>query len=115
MSALHDLVQMPLVQRLGWVLVHSLWQGTAVGFLLVMALGAMRRTSANARYLAACVAIVLFAAAPLMTFLVLKPSVATLLDHPATVAQAQALRTPDAAAPTDVSTQFAAADAQPLS
>lgn len=57
-----------LIYRLGWALVHFVWQGTAVALVLALALAMLRRRSANARYLAATIALLLLAAAPLVTF-----------------------------------------------
>lgn len=58
----------PLVQRLGWALVHSLWQGAAAWLALQMALTALRRRSAQARYVVACVALAVATVAPWVTF-----------------------------------------------
>ena len=52
-------------------LLHSLWQDAIVGLLLWGALVAMRRSSANARYLACCAALGLMAALPVVTTIVL--------------------------------------------
>jgi len=52
-------------------LVHSLWQNALVGFLLWIALVALRHRTANARYLAGCVALALMVALPVGTALVL--------------------------------------------
>lgn len=56
------------VERLGWTLLHSLWQGAVVwaGFQLVLAL--LRRRSARARYVAACAALTLAMVLPALTF-----------------------------------------------
>jgi len=52
-------------------LVHSLWQNAIIGFLLWIVLVALRHRTANARYLASCVALALMAALPVVTALVL--------------------------------------------
>lgn len=65
--------QMPLVERMGWVLVHSLWQGAAIGLLCALVLLVLRGASPNARYLAACAALALTAAAPVATFFAWPP------------------------------------------
>jgi beta-lactamase regulating signal transducer with metallopeptidase domain len=52
-------------------LLHSLWQDSIVGLLLWGALVAMRRASANARYLVCCAALGLMAALPVITTLAL--------------------------------------------
>jgi beta-lactamase regulating signal transducer with metallopeptidase domain/peptidoglycan/xylan/chitin deacetylase (PgdA/CDA1 family) len=57
-----------LVENLGWTLLHSLWQITAVALALVCALRILRAASANARYAAAVAAFVLAVALPVLTF-----------------------------------------------
>ena len=53
---LDELLSSPLMHRLGWTLVHSLWQAAAVAALLGLAVVLARRRSAQVRYLAAVVA-----------------------------------------------------------
>lgn len=57
--------------ELGWVVLHFLWQGALLAALLGSASHALRRHSAGARYLAGCAALLLMAAAPVVTFAVL--------------------------------------------
>jgi beta-lactamase regulating signal transducer with metallopeptidase domain len=52
-------------------LVHSLWQNAIVGFLLWIVLIALSHRTANARYLASCVALSLMVALPVVTVIVL--------------------------------------------
>ncbi|MGE5611279.1 MAG: carboxypeptidase regulatory-like domain-containing protein [Bacillota bacterium] len=59
------------VESLGWALVHFLWQGAAVALVLAILLTLLRRSSALARYLAACLALLTLAALPIGTFLFL--------------------------------------------
>jgi formylglycine-generating enzyme required for sulfatase activity len=68
MNALEHLRDFDMVYRLGWTLVHSLWIGVVVAALLSVTLVALRRRSPQARYLAACAAMILMAAAPIVTF-----------------------------------------------
>jgi RND family efflux transporter MFP subunit len=68
MSALHEMLSWPAVQRLGWIVVSFLWQGTVVAAALAVALLALRRASANTRYVAACAALALMVACPLATW-----------------------------------------------
>ncbi|HJT16157.1 MAG TPA: M56 family metallopeptidase, partial [Thermoanaerobaculia bacterium] len=49
----------PLVQAIGWALLHLLWQGAIVAAILAAALPLLRRQSANVRYLASCGALLL--------------------------------------------------------
>jgi beta-lactamase regulating signal transducer with metallopeptidase domain len=62
MSALATLLSGPLAHAIGWALVHLLWQGVLVAAILAAALALMQRRSANARYLAACGALILLLA-----------------------------------------------------
>ena len=57
----------PLAQRVGWVLLHSLWQGALVGAAFGLARQVLRRRSAEVRYVAGCLALVLLAAGPATT------------------------------------------------
>lgn len=58
-----------MTERIGWALIHSIWQGAAVAGLLAVAFAALRH-SASARYLAACAAMAAMLAAPVITFFV---------------------------------------------
>ena len=63
---------MMVVQRLGWTLLHFLWQGTAIVALYAM----LRRVlagslSAPGRYTLACAALMAMAIAPPLTFLLI--------------------------------------------
>ncbi len=56
---------------LALTLVHFLWQGLAAAMLLAGALVLLRRSTASARYLAACAALAFTIMAPLVTFTLL--------------------------------------------
>jgi TonB family protein len=56
-----------LAEALSAALLHLLWQGTLVAFLLWIALWMLRNRSANARYLVSCAALALMAALPAIT------------------------------------------------
>ncbi len=56
-----------MTQALTSALLHFVWQGAAVAFLLWMALGLLRNRSANARYVVSCAALGLMALLPLIT------------------------------------------------
>ncbi len=60
-----------VVERIGWVLVHSLWQFTLVALLAGVLVRAMRRSSAGMRYGVLVVAMTLSVAAPVVTWLLL--------------------------------------------
>jgi beta-lactamase regulating signal transducer with metallopeptidase domain len=65
---LETLLPAHIVHPLGWALLHFLWQGLLIGLLAAGALALLRRRSANACYLAGCVALLLMAMAPVATF-----------------------------------------------
>ena len=61
----------PLVERLGWVLVHSLWQFALVALAAGVIARAMRRSSSAARYGVHVVAMGVMVVVPLTTWFVL--------------------------------------------
>jgi len=56
---LENILTNPVAHRVGWALVHFVWQGTAVAMLLACAMWLLRRRSANIRYAVACAVLVL--------------------------------------------------------
>ena len=69
MSAIQMFAEQAWVTRLGWTLVHFLWQGAAIAALYGVArrwVGPSR--SAQIRYLLGCAALTTMLAAPLVTF-----------------------------------------------
>jgi uncharacterized protein (TIGR03435 family) len=71
MNPIHALASQQWVERLGWTLVHFLWQGLAIAALYAAARRSIAgRASPNTRYLLACAALAAMMAAPLVTPLV---------------------------------------------
>ncbi len=70
MSAVETFLGRPEVERLGWALLHFIWQGAIGAALLGAALFVLRRASANARYLASCAVLLVMAACLPITWLV---------------------------------------------
>jgi uncharacterized protein involved in exopolysaccharide biosynthesis/beta-lactamase regulating signal transducer with metallopeptidase domain len=68
-NALLGWIDYPLAHQLGWALLHSLWQGALVGAVFGVLRFALRRRSANARYLAGCLCLALLLAGPALTLL----------------------------------------------
>ncbi|HEY0405941.1 MAG TPA: M56 family metallopeptidase, partial [Pyrinomonadaceae bacterium] len=62
------ILRQPVVQALGWTLLHSLWQGTAAALLLAGLLRLLRRSAATVRYAAACAALLLMLLLPIVAF-----------------------------------------------
>lgn len=67
MSAIQHAWSHPLSEVVGWSLVHFVWQGAAIAIIVGVVLRVMRRSSANARYVAACFALATMAACPVVT------------------------------------------------
>ncbi|MDY7095049.1 MAG: M56 family metallopeptidase [Acidobacteriota bacterium] len=68
MMNLASLLSAETVQPLGWTLVHFLWQGSVLALLLAVVLRTVAKASAQARYVAAGVTLLLMLAAPVLTF-----------------------------------------------
>jgi uncharacterized protein YjbI with pentapeptide repeats/beta-lactamase regulating signal transducer with metallopeptidase domain len=67
MTAVEQFLRSPVMKPLGWTLVQFCWQGAVVALQLAGMLLVLRRRSADARYLAACAALLLMAASPVVT------------------------------------------------
>ena len=74
MNVMQLLSSQPWVERLGWTLVHFLWQGTLIAALYAAARRAARAAAPNARYLLACGALLSMLAAPLATWRAMQPA-----------------------------------------
>ena len=71
MSTIGILSNEPWVERLGWALIHSLWQEALIaGIYVVARIGA---SQSKTRYLMACTALLTMTLAPLATFIVGTP------------------------------------------
>ncbi|MDB6123418.1 MAG: peptidase BlaR1, partial [Pedosphaera sp.] len=57
-----------MVRCVGWALVHFIWQGLAIIALLAICLRLLRSGSANKRYFSGCVALLMMAVGPIITF-----------------------------------------------
>ena len=68
---IQSLWQHPIVELLGWTLVHFLWQGFLVAVPLAGGLWYLRRSSAMDRYSLACGGLALLAIMPILTLSVL--------------------------------------------
>src|SRR5690242_17044780 len=71
MHAIQMLLARPEVERLGWVLLHFVWQGAAIAAVCAIAFAALRRASARLRYLIACSALLAMAACVPATWFVI--------------------------------------------
>ena len=65
------LVDAPMVESLGWALIHSLWQCAAIAILFAASNVALRRASANLRYMLSYSALLAMPASAVATFFAL--------------------------------------------
>lgn len=61
----------PTVNRIGWTLIHFLWQGTLIGLVVAVTQTGLRRHNATVRYLVGIVGLVVMVVCPLVTLTVL--------------------------------------------
>jgi uncharacterized protein (TIGR03435 family) len=71
MNAIRIFSGQPWVERLGWTLMHFLWQGLAIAALYSGASATAKHFSPHGRYLLACLALAAILAAPIATYSVL--------------------------------------------
>ncbi|MBE7501302.1 MAG: M48 family metalloprotease [Verrucomicrobiales bacterium] len=67
----------PWAEQVGWTLLHFLWQGLLIALAGGLVRAALRRHSANARYLAGCLTLLALGLAPIATFIHLDPTAPT--------------------------------------
>src|SRR6266545_4821909 len=73
MTMLTAAVDGTLVERLGWTLVHFLWQGALIGLLTASLLTILRAARAQTRYLVACLGLLAMLVTPAVTFWIVAP------------------------------------------
>lgn len=100
MADLQPILHAQMMQRLGWTLVHFLWQATAVGLILGAILSLLHRSSANLRYTVACTALAMMVFMPMATMMAMDGSLQTIaatmqpvLDWPQANSDVQAFST----------------------
>jgi TonB family protein len=79
----------PLAQAISRALIHFIWQGSIVGLSLWVILAALRKRSANSRYVATCAALGALAVMPVITASILYSMRSSPGDSAAAVARAQ--------------------------
>ncbi len=68
------LIAEPLIQAMGWTLLHFLWQGAVVAAMLAVVLAALKNKRANLRYMVCCAALAVMLALPVFTLWVISSS-----------------------------------------
>jgi beta-lactamase regulating signal transducer with metallopeptidase domain len=67
MIAPENILSQEIVQKLGWTLLHFVWQAAAMALLLAILLKVLRKSTANRRYIIACAALGLIVLLPIVT------------------------------------------------
>jgi len=67
MLLLENILSQEVVQKLGWTLLHFVWQATAAALLLAILLRLLRKSTADLRYITACFALGLIVLLPIIT------------------------------------------------
>ena len=63
------LLDTPLVQSIGWALIHFVWQGTVIGIATALALRALAGARPTMRYAVACFSLALMLIVPIVAVL----------------------------------------------
>ena len=77
------LLDSPLVQSIGWALIHFVWQGTAIGIATALTLRALAGARPATRYGVACFSLVLMLIVPVVAVLTDRVSDTATLAAPA--------------------------------
>jgi beta-lactamase regulating signal transducer with metallopeptidase domain len=67
MIAIEGVLQQPVVQAVGWTLVHFVWQGALVSAVAAVLLALLRRSAADVRYVVATIALSVMVTLPIVT------------------------------------------------
>jgi beta-lactamase regulating signal transducer with metallopeptidase domain len=67
MTVVETILGYPASQAIGWAVLHFVWQGTLVGLLAGGALGLLRRSAADVRYVVSSIALSLMFTMPVVT------------------------------------------------
>ena len=108
MSWIESILSADLVVRLGWTLIHSLWQGAAVAAVVALLLLVLPRRQANARYAVCCLALLAVTGSFAATFLLVGGDVAETPPVAADVAAGPNEASSPVEAPAPVATAAAA-------
>ena len=78
METIANIFQAEIIQRIGWTLVHFVWQALAIGLILAIVLKLLHKSSANLRYIIACMALALIVLMQVVTIKMVDVSVETI-------------------------------------
>jgi len=105
MDIIESTLSQGLVQRLGWTLVHFVWQAGMVALLLAILLKLLCKSSASLRYVVACLALVIVVLLPAITMNLIpvtmsssavetEPEPATITSTPVTIERLSNIEAP---------------------
>jgi len=67
MIVLEDILSQEIIQKLGWTLLHFIWQAAVAASLLAILLRLLRKSTPSLRYILACLALALIVLLPIIT------------------------------------------------
>lgn len=117
MNGLETLLGKPIFQALGWTLIHFIWEGALIAILYASVSVLLRRSTANVRYAAACIAMLMMLIAPAVTiFVVTRVQEPSLFGEPAAiVTNAQTASVSPLSVDERLATGFTASEVEPAS
>jgi TRAP-type C4-dicarboxylate transport system substrate-binding protein/beta-lactamase regulating signal transducer with metallopeptidase domain len=93
MKSLADVIRLPMIETLGWTLLHFVWQGALIALILAALLWLLKNHRSSLRYGLSCASLAAMFVCPIITYMVLetrtptKPNVETALLPQTEVAQ----------------------------
>jgi len=74
MGILENILSQQMIQKLGWTLIHFLWQAILVALVLAILLRELRKSNANLRYMIICMSLALIVLMPVATIQLVRVS-----------------------------------------
>jgi len=81
MLILQDILSQEIIQKIGWTLLHFIWQAAVVALLLAILLRVMRKSTPDLRYIFACLALTLIVLLPVITIKLVPVSAPHMATH----------------------------------
>jgi len=81
MLILENILSQEIIQKLGWTLLHFIWQAMVIALILAILLKLLRKSTANLRYIFACLALGLVVLLPVITIQLVPVSAPRLATH----------------------------------
>jgi len=91
MIVLENILSQEIIQKLGWTLLHFIWQAAVVALLLAILLRVLRKSTANLRYIIASLALALIVLLPVITIKLVPVSVPQKARHSARLVRSNQL------------------------